>query len=178
MRAELTRSGLGGLEMPEAKQNKTNLKLSGVSGGGNCGSASSAPTIFKIGGIQMTDLDATKWKTDINFWDKKAYTEEVCNYLEKTYGTTYHRYAVGMLADCIDLYVICTKDIEANGVVITHKNGVMGKNHHVAIRNKALSGALVWMKELCLLPKNRKPEPKPVDPKIAKLLRRPFYQNE
>jgi len=122
----------------------------------------------------MSDFDVTKWKTDVYCWDRKAYVEEVCTYLEKTYETTYYRYAVGMLADCIDLYVVCTKDIETHGIVITHKNGVLGKNHHLAIRNKALAGALAWMKELCLLPKNRKPEPKPVDPKIAKFLRGPF----
>lgn len=122
----------------------------------------------------MSDFDPTKWQTDVYYWDRKAYVEEVCVYLEKIYGTNYYGYLVGMLADCIDLYVICTKDIEANGVVITHKNGVLGKNHHLGIRNKALSGALALMKELCLLPKNRKPEPKPVDPKFAKWLRGPL----
>ena len=81
------------------------------------------------------------------------------------------QHLIGMLAESIETYVACTKDIRLNGLVVVHKNGVTGKNHHVEIRDKALARNLQIMNELGLTPKTReKPEPKPSAEMIAFLL--------
>lgn len=66
----------------------------------------------------------------------------VSTYLYERFGTNQDKQAVGMLAESVETFILCTKDIRQNGMVITHKNGVLGKNHHVDIRDKSLNGAL------------------------------------
>jgi len=61
--------------------------------------------------------------------------------LYERFGTNQDKQAVGMLAESVETFILCTKDIRQNGMVITHKNGVLGKNHHVDIRDKSLNGA-------------------------------------
>lgn len=63
---------------------------------------------------------------------------------------------VSMLAEQVQTYVKCCADIAKNGLVVDYPNGVSGRNHHVAIRDKSTSLALGILNELCLTPKSLK----------------------
>jgi phage terminase small subunit len=67
-----------------------------------------------------------------------------------------HDVLVSMLADQIQTYIKCCEEIEEKGLVVDYPNGVSGRNHHVAIREKAASIALGILNELCLTPKSIK----------------------
>ena len=111
------------------------------------------------------------WQNDIDSWDKAHFISETSTYLHDMFDSYQDQHLIGMLAESIETYVACTKDIRLNGLVVVHKNGVTGKNHHVEIRDKALARSLQIMNELGLTPKTReKPEPKPSAEMIAFLL--------
>jgi phage terminase small subunit len=79
-----------------------------------------------------------------------------------------------MLAEVLETFVTCCKEIAANGLVVTHHNGVTGKNHHVDIRDKAITKAVLLMNELGLTPKSRFPlKPKP-NPEFERFMRGPL----
>jgi hypothetical protein len=78
-----------------------------------------------------------------------------------------------MLAEMLETFVVCCKDIAKNGLVVTHHNCVTGKNHHVDIRDKPVTKAVLLVNELGLTPKGRFPfKPKP-DPEFEKFMRGP-----
>ena len=111
------------------------------------------------------------WQNDIDSWDKARFISETSTYLHDMFDSHQDQHLIGMLAESIETYVACTKDIRLNGLVVIHKNGVTGKNHHVEIRDKALARSLQIMNELGLTPKTReKPKPKPSAEMIAFLL--------
>ena len=118
------------------------------------------------------------WHLEINSWDRIKFTLEVCDYLSQFDDTGIDRHAVGLLAEAIDTFVHCTKDIRINGFIFVHPNGVIGKNHHVEIRDKALAKSLALMSELGLTPKRRKPIPPPRDPAFEKWLKGPGWKEE
>ena len=113
------------------------------------------------------------WQKDIDSWNKNQFIHEVGTYLYERFGTNQDKHAVGMLAESIETFILCTKDIRLNGMVITHKNGVLGKNHHIDIRDKSLNRSLALMADLGLLPKSRKPMDTKKDPKLEAFLMGP-----
>ena len=121
----------------------------------------------------MTNELFADWQKDIDSWNKDVFITEVSTYLFERFGTSQDRHAVGMLAESIETFILCTKDIRQNGMVITHKNGVLGKNHHIDIRDKALARAIVLMSNLDLMPKSRKVIESKKDPKFESFLRGP-----
>lgn len=114
------------------------------------------------------------WQVDIDSWDKKLFISELSSYLYQFTNSYADKHSIALLAESIDIFIMCTKDIRLNGLVVTHSNGVTGKNHHVEIRDKSLGRCLQLMNELGLTPKTRKAPPPKKDPKIEALLRGPF----
>jgi hypothetical protein len=84
-----------------------------------------------------------------------------------------HDVLVSMLADQIQTYIKCCEDIEKNGLVVDYPNGVSGRNHHVAIREKAASLSLGILNELCLTPKSLKKASQTTPEKFEKFMMGP-----
>ena len=68
------------------------------------------------------------WQNDIDSWDKTRFISETSTYLHDMFDSYQDQHLIGMLAESIETYVACTKDIRLNGLVVVHKNGVTGKN--------------------------------------------------
>lgn len=114
----------------------------------------------------------------LNFWNKGEFIEKVSNYLKQVNKTNQDEISILMLAENIDTFVACTRDIEKNGLIVIHSNGVAGKNHHFEIRDKSLSKIIALMSELGLTPKRRKPLPSPKDKDWDAFLKGPAYYAE
>lgn len=110
------------------------------------------------------------WQKNIDSWNKEQFICEVGTYLFERFGSNQDKHAIGMLAESIETFILCTKNIRENGMVITHKNGVLGKNHHIEIRDKSLSKAILLMTNLGLMHKSRKPIEAKKDPKLESFL--------
>jgi len=126
-------------------------------------------------------IPLARWIKDPQTWDKFTFIDEASQYLWDAYGssTEQDKHALAMLAEVLETFVSCCKEITANGLVVTHHNGVTGKNHHVDIRDKAITKAVLLMNELGLTPKSRFPlKPKP-NPEFEKFMRGPYgWSNE
>ncbi len=111
-------------------------------------------------------IPLASWIADPNTWDKYVFIDEASQFMWDAYENTTEQdqHALAMLAEVLETFVMCCKDIAKNGLVVTHHNGVTGKNHHVEIRDKAIARAVLLMNELGLTPKGRfplKPSPSP-----------------
>lgn len=116
------------------------------------------------------------WIKDPDSWDKHLFIQEASQYLWDAFGNTTEqdKHALAMLAEVLETFVTCCKDIAINGLVVIHHNGVTGKNHHVDIRDKAITKAVLLMNELGLTPKSRFPlKPKP-NPEFERFMRGPL----
>lgn len=104
-------------------------------------------------------IPLANWVSDPNSWDKYVFINEASKFMWEAYGnnTEQDQHALAMLAEVLETFVICCKDIAKNGLVVTHHNGVTGKNHHVEIRDKAIAKSVLLMNELGLTPKGRLP---------------------
>lgn len=102
-------------------------------------------------------IPVAEWFKNIEAWDKEKFIIETSKFLWEAYGIgcNQDRHTLAILANLIDTIIICTNEINKHGLVITHKNGVTGKNHHIDIRDKAISKAIVLMTEIGLTPKSR-----------------------
>jgi len=126
-------------------------------------------------GQVICPIPLARWIQDSELWDKFVFIDEASQYLWDAYGssTEQDKHALAMLAEVLETFVTCCKEISSNGLVVTHHNGVTGKNHHVDIRDKSITKAVLLMTELGLTPKSRFPiKPKP-NPEFEKLLRGP-----
>lgn len=105
----------------------------------------------------MQKVPLAQWLRDPDVWDKSAFIQEASQYLWDAYGNTTEqdKHALAMLAEVLETFVTCCKDITKNGLVVIHHNGVTGKNHHVDIRDKSITKAVLLMNELGLTPKSR-----------------------
>ncbi len=123
-----------------------------------------------------TRIPTAAWIQDTSKWDKFRFIEETSSYLWEAYGSTTEqdKHALAMLAETSETFVVCCEDIKKNGLIITHHNGVLGKNHHVEIRDKSIAKIVLLMNELGLTPKSRFPFMHKGDPEIDQLLLGPF----
>jgi phage terminase small subunit len=119
------------------------------------------------------------WVADPNTWNKYSFIDEASKFMWEAYGNTAEQdqHALAMLAEILETFVICCKDITKNGLVITHHNGVTGKNHHVEIRDKAITKSVLLMNELGLTPKGRFPIKPTTSSKVQKFLQGPKGEN-
>lgn len=120
-------------------------------------------------------LDFTR---DLNCWNKEMFIQEVSQYLNKVGNTSQDEISILMLAENIETFITCTQDIQKNGLVVVHSNGVAGKNHHFEIRDKSLSKIITLMSELGLTPRRRKPLPSSKDKDWDAFLKGPTYYAE
>lgn len=118
-----------------------------------------------------------RWVANPDTWDKYQFIDEASKYLWDAYGngTEQDQHALAMLAEILETFVICCKEISKNGLVVIHHNGVTGKNHHVEIRDKAITKAVLLMNELGLTPKGRFPMKPKVDKKFEDFMRGPKF---
>jgi P27 family predicted phage terminase small subunit len=121
-------------------------------------------------------IPLVRWIKDPETWDKYNFINEASQYLWDAYGssTDQDKHALAMLAEVLETFVTCCKEIATKGLVVTHHNGVTGKNHHVDIRDKTITKAVLLMNELGLTPKSRFPlKPKP-NPEFERFMRGPL----
>ena len=126
--------------------------------------------------VVLQQIPLARWIKDPKTWDKYAFIEEASQYLWDAYGssTEQDKHALAMLAEVLETFVTCCQEIAKHGLVVIHHNGVTGKNHHVDIRDKAITKAVMLMNELGLTPKSRFPiKPKP-NPEFEKFMRGPI----
>jgi hypothetical protein len=130
--------------------------------------------------VEIKPIPLAHWVSNPNTWDKYQFIQEASDFIWNAYGhsTDQDKHSLAMLAEILETFVICCKDIAKNGLVVTHHNGVTGKNHHVDIRDKAVTKAVLLMNELGLTPKGRFPFKQKLDPEFEKFMRGPKFDNE
>lgn len=115
------------------------------------------------------------WIQNPETWNKYTFINDVSQYLWNAYGSTTEQdqHALAMLAEVLETFIACCKNISEKGLIITHHNGVSGKNQCVDIRDKSITKAVLLMTELGLTPKSRFPiKPKP-NPEFERLMNGP-----
>ena len=120
-------------------------------------------------------IPLANWVADPNTWNKYTFINEASKFMWEAYGNTTEQdqHALAMLAEVLETFVICCKDIAKNGLVIIHSNGVTGKNHHVEIRDKTIARSVLLMNELGLTPKGRFPLKPTSSDQVQKFLQGP-----
>jgi P27 family predicted phage terminase small subunit len=125
-------------------------------------------------------IPLANWVADPNTWNKYKFIDEASQFMWEAYGNTTEQdqHALAMLAEVLETFVICCKDIAKNGLVVTHHNGVTGKNHHVEIRDKAIARSVLLMNELGLTPKGRFPLKPKLNSQVEKFILGPKGQQK
>lgn len=103
-------------------------------------------------------IPEAEWMTNPLSWSKTTFVAETADYLFDVYGigTNQDKHTLAMLADQIDLYIECGKQIDpANIVVSTNDGKTLAPNPAISIRNNALKLAIQLMNELGLTPRGR-----------------------
>ena len=120
-------------------------------------------------------IHIAKWIDNPNSWNKHFFISATSKFLWDSYANNAEQdqHTIAILAEILETIVLCCKDISINGLVVIHHNGVSGKNHHVEIRDKAISKAILLMNELGLTPKGRFPIKAKIDPEIQRFMRGP-----
>ena len=125
-------------------------------------------------------IPLANWVVDPNTWNKYTFINEASQFMWEAYGNTTEQdqHALAMLAEVLETVVICCNDIAKNGLVVTHHNGVTGKNHHVEIRDKAIARSVLLMNELGLTPKGRFPLKPKLNSQVEKFMLGPKGQQK
>lgn len=95
------------------------------------------------------------WLTEPDAWDKSFFSSEVVRFIEQTQGVNAfpNLILIGMLAQQIDLYVQCTRQIASHGLLeFYNKGATSGPSLYFSMADKALNRILQLMKELGLTP--------------------------
>jgi hypothetical protein len=103
-------------------------------------------------------IPEAEWMTNPLSWNRSTFVAETADYLFDVYGigSNQDKHTLAMLADQIDLYIECGKQIDpANIVVSTNDGKTLAPNPAISIRNNALKLAIQLMNELGLTPRGR-----------------------
>lgn len=117
-----------------------------------------------------------EWLDNPEAWDRSAFIKETSDFLWETYGigSDQDKHVLAALASQIEIWVMCWKGIQAEGIVVEQNAGVSrGVNPYMTAGDKALQRALVLMGELGLTPKARLVSNKQEGGKYSKLLNGP-----
>jgi phage terminase small subunit len=98
------------------------------------------------------------WLIEPNAWDKAKFAGEIVRFIEQTQGVNAfpNLILIGMLAQQIDLYVQCTRQIANTGLLeVYNKGATAGPSLYFSMADKALNRILQLMKELGLTPSHR-----------------------
>lgn len=122
-------------------------------------------------------IPKAEWLEDPDLWDKDKFIEETSAFLFDVYGigNEQDKHVLSMLADHIDTYIHCTRNIRKNTLIVRYNNGsTPGPNPLISIRNKTTTLIIQLMNELGLTPRGRLASNKVEDESpIAKLMRGP-----
>ena len=98
-------------------------------------------------------------------------------FLYKVYGigNDQDKHTLAMLADQIEMYIKCNREIAKTGLVIVFNGGkTAGPNPYVSIKQKCLKDIVLLMNELGLTPRSRLNSGKvEEESSVAKFLRGP-----
>jgi phage terminase small subunit len=123
-------------------------------------------------------IPKAEWVDNPAAWDKDKFIEETSEFLYNVYGigSDQDKHTLGMLADHIELYVVCTRGIKKGGVVTQFNDGkTVGPNPYLSVRNKTMTLIIQLMNELGLTPRSRLSAGKiEEDSSLAKFLKGPL----
>ena len=103
-------------------------------------------------------MQSTDWLTNPNDWDKDDFVADIVKFIEQTQGSNAYPNLVliGLLANQIDIYVQCAREMSKTGLVeFYNKGATSGPSLHFSMADKALNRILQLMKELGLTPSHR-----------------------
>jgi phage terminase small subunit len=103
-------------------------------------------------------MQSTNWLTNPNDWDKDDFVADIVKFIEQTQGSNAYPNLVliGLLANQIDIYVQCAREMSKTGLVeFYNKGATSGPSLHFSMADKALNRILQLMKELGLTPSHR-----------------------
>jgi phage terminase small subunit len=103
-------------------------------------------------------IPQAEWMENPSAWNRKTFVAETADYLFDVYGigSNQDKHTLAMLADQIDLYIECGKQIDPANIVISTNDGkTLAPNPAISIRNNALKLAIQLMNELGLTPRGR-----------------------
>jgi P27 family predicted phage terminase small subunit len=89
---------------------------------------------------------------------KYELVKQVSDYLvdECNICDPHNRHLIAIFAESMEIYDICSKEIDKEGLVISYNNGMtQGANPYISIRNKTTITIIQIMRELGLTPKSR-----------------------
>ena len=95
------------------------------------------------------------WLTEPDTWDKSNFSSEVVRFIEQTQGVNAfpNLILIGMLAQQIDIYVQCTRQIATGGLIeVYNKGATSGPSLYFSMSDKAINRIVQLMKELGLTP--------------------------
>ena len=122
-------------------------------------------------------IPQAEWLENPENWNRQNFINETSDFLYSVYGigSDQDKHTLAILADHIETYVECSKDIKAHGVVATFNNGqTVGPSPYISIRNKTTTLIIQLMNELGLTPRSRLTSNKVEDDSsFAKLLKGP-----
>ena len=122
------------------------------------GTKSRYGTIMEIPPEMKKRIPVAEWMDNPAAWDKRKFVDETAEFLFSVYGigNDQDRHALAMLADHVDTYVKCSKEIDRDGIITNFNNGATrGPNPYLSVRNKTLSLIIQLMNELGLTPRSR-----------------------
>jgi len=98
------------------------------------------------------------WLDNPDKWNRKKFVKETSDFLFEVYGigTDQDKHILAMLADQIEAYVDCCKNIREQGQLMAHNsNATVGTNPYVQIRLNTVKTIVQLMGELGLTPRAR-----------------------
>ena len=122
-------------------------------------------------------IPKAEWVDNPDAWDKSKFIEETGDFLFDAYGigNDQDRHTLGMLADNIETYILCTQALKTQGLLQENNGGsTVGANPHFGIRAKTMTIIIQLMNELGLTPRSSLASQKaPEDCAAAKFLKGP-----
>ena len=95
------------------------------------------------------------WLAEPDSWNKEKFSREIVLFIEQTQGVNAfpNLILIGMLAQQIDIYVQCTRQIATGGLIeVYNKGATSGPSLYFSMSDKAINRIVQLMKELGLTP--------------------------
>ena len=97
------------------------------------------------------------WLDNPDAWDRAKFMTETADFLFEVYGigTDQDKHTLSILADHIETYVACVKNIRSGGIITKFPNNTVGPNPFINVRHKVTSLIIQLMNEMGLTPRSR-----------------------
>lgn len=122
------------------------------------GTKSRAREMAKIPDTIKRRIPAAEWMRNPDAWDKEKFIDETAEFLFTVYGigNEQDKHTLSILADHLETYVYCSKNIKKNNLIVPFNDGkTIGPNPFVTLRNKETTIIVQLMNELGLTPRSR-----------------------